>query len=167
MRSQWAEMWPLAYLIGAVEHHLSLSLEPGRKTWLFVNTRSFYPSQSSSAIPFQSSANDTRRHLQHDGDPEGSNASVNIVLCCLVISGSPQTKIAIRNTSDTPAWNKTPLVLKADTARRFLSTFTYMILSAAHRDRKRERLRGLWPLDMSLGLLEKGWCCNTEIGVNK
>lgn len=94
---------------GGALFHLSLSLEPGRKTWLFVNTRSFYPGQPSSSIPFQSSANDTRRRLQHNGGPEGSNTNVNIVSHCLVISGSSLTKTAIRNTSDTPARNETPL----------------------------------------------------------
>lgn len=112
---------------GAV-FHLSLSLEPGRKTWLFVNTGSFYPGQPSSSIPFQSSANDSWRRLQHDRGPEGSNTNVNIVWHCLVISGSSLTKTAIRNTSETPAWNETPL-RAADTDRCFLSTFTYIVYS--------------------------------------
>lgn len=55
---------------GAV-FHLSLSLERGRLTWLFVNTRSFYPGQPGSSTPIQNSANDTLRRSQCDGGPRG------------------------------------------------------------------------------------------------
>lgn len=149
--------------------HLSLSLEPGRKTWLFVNTRSFYPGRPSSSTPFQGSANDTRRRLQHDGGPEGSNTNVNIVWHCLAISGSLLTKSAIRNTSDTPARNETPLRVGSGHIPA-LPEYIYIDVSVCSFQAWREGrdcLWGWWPLDMSLGLLEQWWRCNHGMKVDK
>lgn len=105
MRSHWERNVTISISdrSGRAVFHLPLSLKPSKKKkkkpWLFVNTRSFYPSRPSSSIPSQGFANDTQRHPQHDEGPEGSNTDVNIVSRCPVIPGSSLRKPAIRNTS--------------------------------------------------------------------
>lgn len=91
---------------GAV-FHLSLSLERGRLTWLFVNNRSFYPGRPSSSTPIQNSANDTLRRSQCDGGPRGFQHQCEYSLAPSGLLWKPFDKIAIRNTSDISVWNET------------------------------------------------------------
>lgn len=136
MRSQWGEMWPLAYLIGAVEQ-FSTSLCPwnqAEKPDCSSIPGHFIQAQPGSSVPFQSSTNDTWRHPQHDGGPEGSNTNVNIVSHRLVISGSSLTKTAIRNTSDTQAWNETPLRARSRHRQALPECiYIYVTVSSSHR----------------------------------
>lgn len=147
MRSPWSEMWPLAYLIGPVEQHPT---SPSRSVLgtvqqnLTVRQYQVILSRRSLVHLYQSEAllMTLGGVLGATGGPEGSYTDVNTVWHCLVICGRAlKKKHTIRSTSDTVAWNETPLGAGADTDRRFLVTFTYMLLSALHTDGQRTSLR--------------------------
>lgn len=151
MRSQWGEMWPLAYLIGVVFH---LSVLGTRQKILTVRQyQVILPGQPGSSIPFLRSANDTQRCPQQDGGPQGSNTNVNIAQRCLVMPWSSLTKTAIRN-----AFRHTSLIQDTVKAWEWTQPGTSWVhlhicycLQLTEGERNNVFRAGR-PLDMSLGL---------------
>lgn len=139
---------------GAV-FHLSVSLEPGRKTWLFVNTRSSYLGRPRLSIPSQSSANDTWRRPGRDGGPRGLQHQCEY---SLALSGHLwelfDKKTAIRNTSDAPAWKETPLRVGSGHSRALLG-YIYMYVSVCVRESERMSL-GMVTFWLVCGFIRKG-----------
>lgn len=135
MRSQWGEMWPLAYLIGALERFSSsLSLELRGGTWLFINTRSFYPDRPSSSILAKRPANNTQACFFWGGfDTTGLQHT-----CAYRVALSGQDLCT--NTSDTLTGNETPWGGQIERGIYIYDTTTTLLL-------------GWWPFPCGAGLV--------------